>query len=674
MQYAPDFARFYITARGPYDAVKMKPDIIRAAAERDRDMCTELAVILPKPVPPMRTFLAMVGISAYADWVDVCQRVFPPDEWVLRAGDQELIRTLPGDHGMDEIHRIAIERVNAMKPEVPDEILGVEESQYHFQAPEVIQIDAGIRVSEPPTLANLRAFLWHTGTELPAGFSVDVLEEIVARFGSDARLLAGFLLWADKNGHRVDATKWAGLIRIERWDLDAILAVAALLLHVAAPVPASIRALIEVGCAALGVSYTPDGVLALLKRVGVPWLFARNVLLVAPPDWSIRPLTLGWIRDDPLAIKEDLSLDDPRALLVAAGEILCEPPSSSLWQFDLLPNYKYPSRVLQYFGLPTIPAQREISDAVIDAIIAALEPLKPISLEWLHLFAEIKLDDVRLQRIQTLFAFANRPQPDLVFIPTLFRIGGRLAVRAADGTLDADFLTFFSGRPPSFTRFFVRALSSIILPLGMRPFVQDIVPLLAPVWPPLCYADSSFYGIKMWPFSLPFSLFQCGRLSGEIGRGLLSDLKAPSHEAVVICETLLTVPEANLKVVMPWVAGSVNETLLSTIIETAVAPSSHVVYATAIIRTLVDLCPPERLMVLLCNKDFVNQPNFPCVCVMFRHFQRKVGAQGQTAIADYCLVFQDPELGMFRSQLKTRIFGELSNPENTALLLHSNTD
>jgi hypothetical protein len=256
-------------------------------------------------------------------------------------------------------------------------------------------------------------------------------------------------------------------------------------------------------------------------------------------------------------------------------------------------------------------------------------------------------------------------------VPTLFPIGGRLVVRAADGSLDADFVAYFSGRPPSFTRAFLRALSSDILPVAMREFVPDIVPLLAPVWPPLCYADSAFYRIGTWEHSLPFTLFKCGRLSAEIGRGLFAVMKTASAEAVEICQSLITVPEENLKRIMPWVAGKLAlETVLRSIVGFAVGGESNIAFAAAVIKAIVKAVTPEQVMVLVCNREFVNAPNFACVCVVFRYFHKKMIAEGKTHIADYCKVFQDPQVDMFDNPQRTEIFQELTKPENIARILH----
>jgi hypothetical protein len=197
------------------------------------------------------------------------------------------------------------------------------------------------------------------------------------------------------------------------------------------------------------------------------------------------------------------------------------------------------------------------------------------------------------------------------------------------------------------------------------------VPILEPIWPPLCYADSAIYRVKTWSHALPFSLFQTGKLSEDIGRGLIAHLKAPCHEAVVICESLLNIPEENLKAVMPWIGGKLQkDTIASTAIESAVAPESNVVHAREIIGVLVKRLSPERLMVFICNREFVNQSNFPCVCVMFKYFQKEMIGKGKVEITEYCKVFQDPELGLLDSELKNRIFQGFSDPENISLCLH----
>jgi hypothetical protein len=468
MQYAASYARFYIVARGPYDAVKLKPDVIRAGVELDRDLCGELALILPQPIPPMRTFLAMGGIPAYADWVDVCQRVFPPEEWIIRPGDLDLINSLPRDEKIDEIHRVAIERVKALKPDVPDDVIEVGECSFIFESEMVVEIEKKIRITEPATRENLAAFLWHTGKELPEGFSVQELEEIVAQFPGDVKLLAGFFFWASNINHSIDVAKWADLLKIESWDLNTVLAIAAFLGHIRTPIkelPIVVQDHIHISCAILGVRYSHDGILTLLKSHGIPWLFARNVVLIDPSDWSDDPLTVAFVKEDQSVFNIPLVVSNLHFLLATVGEILLPPSPSELWQFDLLPGYPQPSRLLQFFGLPTISIQRDIPANIIDSLINLLGPHTPISLDWVHFFASIKLDDDRLQRVKDLFAFETRPQSDLVMFPTFFKTGGRITIKSFNGSLDSDVLAFFNTRPPSFTRCFIRSLSCILFPI-----------------------------------------------------------------------------------------------------------------------------------------------------------------------------------------------------------------
>jgi hypothetical protein len=357
-------------------------------------------------------------------------------------------------------------------------------------------------------------------------------------------------------------------------------------------------------------------------------------------------------------------------LFSAVADILLAPPPAALFRYALLPAYPLPPRALAFHRLPPIPQGARLPAAVVDRLLDCLAPLAPLPLQWLHVFAEIKLDGERLERVRGLFAFEAAPRQELLLVPTLFPLGGRLTVKAYDGSVDGDVTLFFGGKPPSFTRRFIRSLSSLIFPLTMHQFAADIIPLLTPVFPALVYADTAFYNVRVAPESLPFSLFQFGKLTAEIGSGLLADIKARSVESIWIGEALMTVADAHVRLVVPWATAEMaKETVLRRLMESAVDVDSTIAYAYEVIRAVCEIVAAEQVMVILCTREFVNRPNLGCVFVMLKYFMQKMAAEGKKEIAEYCKIFQDPELGMINGEAKARAFRDLSDPENIAFIL-----
>jgi hypothetical protein len=673
MPRAAPYARYIVEALGPALALRRHGKLVRAAAAVDRAVCARLAEVLPQPIPPMRTFLSLVNVEAHADYVDACQRMFPPGEWILAGpADLHLINALPRSGDIDEIHRSAIERLGASPEPEEEPPLPPAEVRFSFAQPAVAQIPKPIRATEPAALASVTAFLWHGTGALPDGFAAEDLEAVAEQFPSDARLLTGFFLWEKKHGRPVDTEKWAAKMDFAQKDSSAVYAIAAFLAHVAPPISQAVRRLIALGFAILRVQYSHIGLAKLAVSQGIPWIFARGVAAADPSEWPQLAGAVAQLTSDRSLFEKDLSQFSPSAILAAAAEILLPPPQSAVYQYGLLPAYAQSPRALSFHRQPAIPQGTELPDAVVDRIIEFLTPLVPIPLDWLHFFAEVKLDGDRLDRVQALFAFNAQPRTELILVPTLFPVGGRFVIKSADGTMDDDIHIFFSHKPPSFTRRFIRSLSSLILPITMRRFVADVVPLLTPVFPALAYADTAIYNVKLYPEALPFTLFQIGRFTADIGRGLIPDIKSKSIESVWISEGLMTVADANLRLVMPWVTGDlVKEAVLRTLIDSAVAPDSNIAYARAVIESIVRVVSAEQAMVLFCNREFVNKPNFPCVFVIFKYFKQKMAADGRADIADYCTVFQNPELEMVEGEAKIAAFKDLSDPRNVAAMLHN---
>jgi hypothetical protein len=145
---APSLLRLAILVDGVADAVRAYPSLVSAAVAVDRDLARQLADRLPKPLPPLPTFLSFVGLPPFAEYVDICQAVIPPGEWVLLPGDAALLQRLPPAPGHAAVRARLAERCAAAAPDKPPPIART----FTYSPPAPVC-----------SVAHLRAFLWLSG-------------------------------------------------------------------------------------------------------------------------------------------------------------------------------------------------------------------------------------------------------------------------------------------------------------------------------------------------------------------------------------------------------------------------------------------------------------------------------------------------------------------------------
>jgi hypothetical protein len=107
-------ARFAVSTLGPERAVQEQWAYVSAAVASDRDVCAELAPYLPESLSPAKTFLSLVPYPQFGPYVEICQKQFPPSEWILKPEDVPVIQALNPFEAIQEVY----ERIGKLQQEV----------------------------------------------------------------------------------------------------------------------------------------------------------------------------------------------------------------------------------------------------------------------------------------------------------------------------------------------------------------------------------------------------------------------------------------------------------------------------------------------------------------------------------------------------------------------------
>jgi hypothetical protein len=627
-------SRFAIFCSGRETAATVRNKFVIAAVAVDRELARELANVLPPPVPPMRTFLSFVGLPRYEELVEISQRGFPPGEWILAPGDRELISSLPGEEGLDEIRRVALARLDAVVvPEI--ETIELPGRVFELKPIEVASIPEKVRPFEPATIANLKSFLWHADGDLADSFSQEKLDNIVFEHASDLDLLSGFFAYAISRRLELDPLHWSSAFPPKPLGSSFVLAVANLLPHVHFPfaeLPTPILSLVKTSLRILGFPFTDHSILKLWRSpAAIPSSFARNLMLVDPLHWPL-PI-IASLQGDSDVLQSYLQADFTLpSLFCALVSVLCPPlPSSS----QLLPVFSHP---------------RDLSGPLANLLVAAVGRYAPLSRSWFDLFSQFGFTQPQLAALRRFFAL------DSVHYPTQFPIESQSA---------------FIGALPSLTRRFLRDRSSAILPAPTPDRFDGIAPILCPVHPALQCGGVASSGIRISQYSFALPALHAGLFDPDIGTMALDDIRSPSSEGLDTVRLLMGIePESLEGGLTSGIMGSARESVLWELVATAVSEMSEPVFAKRAMELVLDVIPAEQAHVLFCSKEFLRRPNFLCVVVMFHAYEKKVRGMALKDVEDLCRLFHDIAREMLGDEHRAAVFADLSQPEKIAAAIH----
>jgi hypothetical protein len=112
------------------------------------------------------------------------------------------------------------------------------------------------------------------------------------------------------------------------------------------------------------------------------------------------------------------------------------------------------------------------------------------------------------------------------------------------------------------------------------------------------------------------------------------------------------------------------EEVMKRLLHSATGGEASVVFARHAIACVIAWAPPEQVMVIVGNAEFLVRPGFDCVCAVFGTFAGKVARNGPPEVAEWCKVLQGKEGGVFKDEFRQKVFADLRNPENIAAALH----
>jgi hypothetical protein len=679
LNHSVEVVRFALSISKAADVVSSHPTYVNSAVAIDRDLAYAIGPYLPPP-PPLPTFLSFVKQGVFRDITDVCLRILPAETWVLAPGDDDLLNRLPESDVLAEKKPIIVSRLAALQRDSPDPLPPPALPQipppatFMFSAPEIAEASLRVRAGEPATVANLTAWLWHTGGVLPKGVTPSDLASVAAHFPSDLRLQTGFLCWAAAHGFSIDANSWK--IRPLSYGIDFVAAVAALVLHARGPIRDFGRGLVRLIHLAFIVLGHPDfgsvPITLLARRDrGIGSFLAQNLIRLdsaAFPD-------LVTIDSDIDRLREVVTAGPPTGarsqfvyhLISAAGRVLCSPVVSPDIALEPLPVSAGETHQVRALEFEASPARRSVDRELVNAILTVMEVSSTARIRFVHLLSVIELTANELDRAREFFHIRESGVDTALRyrLPGAFDFRGRASITTA-GELDADVALFFTGKPPSFTRSFCRcSVSQLIAPMR-ADFFAAIAPVLTPVFAPLAYPGFAAVGIRIEE-GIPLARVRLRYFGEDLDAQIPAELESCTAEALSLFDAIVKLGSDGL---CALASQSERDALVTGWILSAVSERSSIAYADRVIRRALKEFEVEFLVTVICTPQFLNQPNAACVFHIFRLFEEHLKAGDYGDFLEFCQVFHDETRDTIKDEKTKAAFKAMGSQEAIAMLLH----
>lgn len=682
-----EYVSLLIKHKGFDNVYAEKKEYVELAASTDREFAKTYAKNLKQPLPIMDTFLSFVNIKEHESWIDVCQHTLPPHDWVATPDDLDLIKALPQTKGSDVIHQAILDILktaserNAATAERNGQPV-TRQRVFTFKEVELETLDVKIHETEPATIANLVSYLWHIGGPLPEGFSAEKLEEIAFAHPSHAKLLASFFLWAQRHNYQIDCQKWAQKIDVSPYDKYAVLALAAFFGHVKGKFQELSKPLQSLILFALESAGKPSiskvSIVGLFRSgLGPKWLLARNLMLIDPQFWDEFPVIRAVATHDIESFKSYLTTQEADQsynfeLYWGLSQLFFELDQRQLLVGDWPVCYEFLPRMMKIRPESYLPVPVQIDPEILGAAFAGWQKGRALPYDQINIFYSMALDPPQISALEKLLKFEKSTDILKHFIPGLFDFGGRAGLYNFNDELHKDVSNFFANKPPSYTRRYVRSSLLLFKRRMSREFESILLKeAMTMVHPALLYAGTATFGVRTWKSATSMSLLRYGIFSDKIYQDLLDVLGLHSMEAVDAAFLLTSLPDDYLKIGVPL--GNVamaREQMLRILVNATAAPGSDLWHAVQVINLLLGMLKPDDVLMLICNRIFVNQPHFLCAYFVFRFFERSLTSEDTKDFAEFCQVFHDPESGMFTDPRKTKVFANARSLESIAAALH----
>ena len=384
---------------------------LKEATARSRKVADTLADhitpdMLVKPVP---TFLSFVGsnfqkgsknFKKWGDYVDLCQQIIEPENWILQPDDKERIEMLV-DHD-NGVKQKAIELIPQSENIIEssplhsenNEIFDIDERSFHFIFHPIGQHKTNKfeDLFSEDELYGLTVFLWHSQKSeffINKKFSFSDLEEIALNNPDNINLLIGFFNYCSLNNKPIQLKRWCDVITVEKYKPKEILMLALFFENIHCKfnqLPLKVSILAQNTFTSFGFPLMTKSLLIRAFQIltGVKWFFVRSLIGIDPDSFSEYSIILGNEyrkneqntlnipmnnNNEPLTISLfEYFVGISSSLFLPTEYDLNEMIISPVWDFPT--NRKWPIRMLSFTGLPKVGLQHiKLDEKIFNDII-----------------------------------------------------------------------------------------------------------------------------------------------------------------------------------------------------------------------------------------------------------------------------------------------------------------
>lgn len=703
--FSANYIKYLFSIQNPEQIFKDNAKYGFAAASTDRFVATHLKNLIDKDyfselndvvdvsnLEPIPTFLSFIDSKRKGvDWLNKCANSIDPDDWVLsRSDNPEVIfsKIVLDEKKKKRIVEVITKRIKSLtaeKPKAKPFVYDYISRSETFKMNPLKVTEAAVKVheTEPATLYNIVSFLYHSTLPLPETVTLKYIEELAMNNARSAKLLIGFFLYAYKKKYQINVEEWTKKLYIKTFNDSWYLVVALFLLNVKGSIP-QLRNLyqniVKKCLVSLGYSKMTHQtfIQAYQKETGVKWLLVRNAILV----------DIDYFRDFPLIVSElktnkklfmdffesmtDMSNKAMLKLLLSTmSNLFTKPADSDLTlpcSYALPTNFPFPPRMLS-FKEGTIQFKRSrYPDDLVNLIISGLEKQAFVPLNFFYVFGLMNLNDQQYQRIEQLF-FVKKKDGNSKHLTSLRNLTAP-GYYLLENHTEEEIIDFFSLKPPSFTRSYFRSLQYNFAKQINPTIAKSVVEHLTDVFPDLCYSGFAKYGMKMWKDANPLSKLFFGSLDNETGRSLIKELSIPSEETINIYNGLSTLSESQLARLILYTKTMLKEELGRIILDTAVSECSNFLFASNVIKDVINVLGHAATLAMVGNRDFLGKPKFELALIILHILENNMKKENEKDGLSFFEVLRSEKDNLFTDQMKIKVFSDLTNTESIDAIVH----
>ncbi|OHT13830.1 hypothetical protein TRFO_15963 [Tritrichomonas foetus] len=717
------------------NALNLLLPYLKEGAEKSREIADLLAdhitpQTLTKPVP---TFLSFVHAKKdkkadkWKDYVDLCQQIIEPENWIILIDDKEKINNLINhnngiiEKALDIIKKLEDERDSQEHAEEDDsnsplnnlEIFEIDEREFHFRYSKIDSEELFVKDREQETklIYNITNLLWHSKKESSVLdiMTFEELEELaLENCSSDINLLIGFFNFCSLFKKQIQLKKWCEAIEIEKYDDKNIFMISLFFENIHCKfnqLPLKVSLLAQNSLTSFGFPLMTKTLLirAYQQLTGIQWFLVRSLIGIDPEYFKEYPIIesdffhpneFKVTNEDQVSLfeyyigvssvyfkpKEDLrgkvelsieKNDDSKKENGENSEMELNPiwfyPTNRIWPFSKMKMFTNLSRI----GKPPV----KINDLIFEDLINKTKREVKPNPEILLILMNIELTNEQRKTVEEIFLSDNEAVSKF-FASQFLSLSGGFEMSNRDSSQKEPEINpnLYFDKPPSFTLKIFRTL----LCQFARPISQQLLSQfkLTNVHPALCYESFAKQGIPIWQPRLPQNNFPLSNLKvGILDTNIISVLENVSNEAITAFSMLFKLEENELLLLkeigsIELIRSDIIKTLLETIVNNN---ESNVYFASRAMESIKDSqITIDELFAFICNRDFLQSPNFVCAVFVFIFLERMAKEQDRQDILSFCEVLKGDEAEVFADSKKKKFMKEFSNPDVLFEALHIN--